>query len=362
MSKNQYILFLLLVCAFGNSQQNKLSNSLSKKQTDLILKKAKDYPNQTQLSIGIIKNEVINYYGIKLENDSIYNIDNYKSVFEIGSITKVFTATLLANFALDKKLNLDDEINSYINVKLNNGTALSFKQLANHTSGLPRLPSNLNLVIANPENPYQEYTNKKLELYMSNHLELTNNPGESYEYSNLGSGILGYVLCTIENSSYENLLHRYIFSKYDMINSTTIRESVEGFIIKGFDESGNKVPNWDLSALAGAGAMLSSVEDLSKFAVAQFDNTNKELKLTRTKTFTINTISDYGLGWEIINRKSGNIWNKHNGGTGGYSSSIIIDSTNKNAIIILSNVSTYSNKSLIINDLSFELMKTLNTN
>jgi len=362
MNKYQYILFLFLICACGNSQENTPSNSLAKKRTDLILEKAKDFPNQTQLSIGIIKNGVINYYGVKLENESVFNVDNYKSVFEIGSITKVFTATLLANFALDKKLNLDDKINSYINVKLNNGTELSFKQLANHTSGLPRLPSNLNLALANPENPYQEYTNKKLELYMASHLELTNSSGESYEYSNLGSGILGYVLCNIENSSYENILWKYILSKYNMTNSTTIRENVEGLIIKGLDEFGNKVPNWDLCALAGAGAMLSTVEDLSKFAVAQFDNTNKELKLTRTKTFTINAISDYGLGWEIINRKSGDIWNKHNGGTGGYSSSIIIDTANKNGIIILSNVSTYSNKSRIIDDLSFELMKTLINN
>lgn len=137
-----------------------------------------------------------------------------------------------------------------------------------------------------------------------------------------------------------------------MTTSTTKRENVEGLIIKGLDVSGKKVPNQDLNALAGAGAILSTVEDLSKFAAAQFDNTNKKLKLTRTKTVTINSISDYGLGWEIINRTSGNIWYKHNGGTGGYSSSIIVDSTNKNTIITLSNTSSYSIRSSIINDLS----------
>ncbi|MFT6934651.1 MAG: glutaminase [Maribacter sp.] len=75
------------MCACVKSQENTLSNSLSKKQTDLILKKAKNFPNQTQLSIGII-----NYYWVKLENDSIFNVGNYKSLFEIDSITKVFTA------------------------------------------------------------------------------------------------------------------------------------------------------------------------------------------------------------------------------------------------------------------------------
>jgi len=138
-----------------------------------------------------------------------------------------------------------------------------------------------------------------------------------------------------------------------MSNSTTKRENVEELIIKGLDESGNEVPNWDLSALEGAGAVLSTVENLSRFAEAQFDKANKELSLTRTKTLAINTISDYGLGWEIINRKSGNIWCKHNGRTGGYSSVIIIDVTKNNGIIILSNVSNYSNKSHIINNLSF---------
>lgn len=362
MSKYRYILFLFLVCACGNNQENTLPNSLVKQQTDLIYQKVKDFPNQTQLSIGIIKKGVINYYGVKVDNDSIYTIDNYKSVFEIGSITKVFTSTLLANFALDKKINLDDKINSYINIKLNKGTELSFKQLANHTSGLPRLPTNLNLALVNPENPYQAYTNKKLELYLSNQLEITNHSEERYEYSNLGIGILGYVLCNIESASYESLLQKYILSKYNMSNSTTNRAKVEDILVKGLDESGIEVPNWDLSALEGAGAMLSTVEDLSKFSVAQFDERNKELKLTRTKTLTINTISDYGLGWEIINRISGAIWHKHNGGTGGYSSAIIIDTIEKNGIIILSNVSTYSNKSNMINDLSFELMKTLNNN
>ncbi len=99
----------------------------------------------------------IKFYGIKRVNDSIITIDNHNSVSEIGSITKVFTSILLSNFVIDKKIELDDKINNYINISLKNNTKISFKQLANHTSGLPRLPSNLNLALVNPENPYQEY-------------------------------------------------------------------------------------------------------------------------------------------------------------------------------------------------------------
>jgi CubicO group peptidase (beta-lactamase class C family) len=183
--------------------------------------------------------------------------------------------------------------------------------------------------LVNPENPYQACTNKKLELYRSNRLETKNNSAERYEYSNIGIAILGYVLCNIESASYESLLQKYILSKNNMSNSTTNRAKVTGILVKGLNESGVQVPNWDLFTMAAAGAMLSTVEDLSKFSVAHFDGRNKELKLSRTKTFTINTISLYDLGWKIINRKSGAIWYKHNDGTGGYSSAIIIDTIEK---------------------------------
>ena len=154
----------------------------------------------------------------------------------------------------------------------------------------------------------------------------------------------------------------HIFSKYDMIHSTTIHKSVEQFLIRGLDENGNEVRNWDLSVLVGAGGALSSTKDLSKFVLAQFDTTNQVLNLTRKNTFTINQISDRGLGWEIIKRRSGNTWYKHNGGTGGYSSSIIMDVNNKNGIVILSNVSAYNSKRSIIEDWSFDLMKTFYDN
>ena len=366
MKKHLLILIFILFCYNLHSQINiaynnllSQSKSLSKNQTDLIFEKVKEFPNETQISIGIIKSGIIEFYGIKRKNDSIIKIENHKNVFEVGSITKIFTSTILANFVLDKRLELDDKINPYLNFRFKNDTEISFKQLANHTSGLPRLPTNLDLAAINPENPYQQYDEIKLKEYLTNELKLSKNPGENYQYSNLGVGLLGYILSKVDNTNYESLLQGKIFSKYHMTSSTTYRDKVEQVLIKGLNEKGNEVPNWDLSVLMGAGGVLSTVEDLSKFATAQFDDSNKELALTRTKTFTLNSISDYGLGWEIINLKSGAIWYKHNGGTGGYSSVIIINTAKKNGIIILSNVSSFNRKSSYIDDLSFELMKNI---
>ena len=333
------------------------SGLITQKQSEIIFENAKIFPNHTQISIAIIKDGKVNYYGINNKNDTISTVNNQKSVFEIGSISKVFTSTILANFVIDEKINLNDNINGYLKTSFNNDTEISFINLANHTSGLPRLPSNLDLTKVNPENPYKEYKEKELEEYLTKHLELLNK--EKYQYSNLGAGLLGYTLSKIENTTYENLLQNKIFSKFNMYNSTSDINKIKGNLVKGLDNEGNDVPNWELSVLAGAGAIFSTVEDLSQFAISQFDNSNKELKLTRKKTFEVNENLDIGLGWHILKSQSKNFWYWHNGGTGGYSSSMVIDENTKNGIIILSNVSAFNPNMGNIDKLCIELMKTI---
>lgn len=330
---------------------------ITQDQSEIIFRNTNVFPNNSQISIAIINNGKVSYYGIIKESDTILTIDNQKSVFEIGSISKVFTSTLLASFVIDGNIKLNETITDYLKTPLNNSTDITFVNLANHTSGLPRLPANLDLTKVNPENPYKEYKEKELKEYLTKQLELSND-GE-YQYSNLGAGLLGYALCEIDNNTYEDLLQKKIFSKYDMQNSTAEINKIKGNLVKGLNNEGKEVPNWELSILAGAGGIFSTVEDLSHFAVSQFDYSNKELKLTREKTFEINDNVDIGLGWHILKSKSDNLWYWHNGGTGGYSSSMVIEENSKNGIIILSNVSAFNPNMGNIDKLCFELMKTL---
>lgn len=330
---------------------------ITKEQSEIIFKNAKIFPNYTQISIAIINNGIANYYGIYIENNTISTIDNQKSIFEIGSISKVFTSTLLANYVTEGIIKLNENINDYLTIPLKNSTEISFINLANHTSGLPRLPTNLDLAKVNPENPYKEYREKELIEYLTKSLELSI-IGE-YQYSNLGAGLLGYTLSKIENVTYENLLQDKIFSKYGMQNSTTEINEISGNLVKGLNNEGNEVPNWEFSVLAGAGAIFSTVEDLSQFAISQFDNSNKDLKLTRDKTFELNEDMNVGLGWHILKFQSDNFWHWHNGGTGGYSSSMVIEEKSQDGIIILSNISAFNPNMGNIDKLCFELMKTL---
>jgi len=330
---------------------------ITKEQSEIIFESTNIFPNNTQVSIAIIKDGKVSYFGINKGSDTISTIDNQKSVFEIGSISKVFTSTLLANFVIEGKVKLNDNINSYLKTPLNNNTKISFTDLANHTSGLPRLPTNLDLTKVNLENPYKEYKEGELKEYLTKYLELSNK-GEN-QYSNLGAGLLSYTLSKIENVTYESLLQNKIFSKYNMQNSTADITKIKGNLVRGLNNEGIEVPNWEFSVLAGAGAIFSTVQDLSQFAISQFDYSNKELKLTRVKTFELNKNMDIGLGWHILKSQSKNLWYWHNGGTGGYSSSMVIDEKSKNGIIILSNVSAFNPNMGNIDKLCFELMKTL---
>jgi CubicO group peptidase (beta-lactamase class C family) len=362
MLKMQFsLIILILICNCIKSQnksavnaQNGLKNGITETQKELIFEKTKVFPNGTQVSIAIIENGIPKFYGIKRENDSILSFDNHQNVFEIGSITKVFTSTLLADFVIEKKLNLDEEINEFLNFPLKNNVKISFKQLANHTSGLPNLPSNIVKSWENFKNPEKDYNEEKLKEYLMDSLELTQNPGMKYEYSNLGVGLLGYVLCQVDNTNYENLLKTKIFSKYRMSSSTTVRGMIKNGLIKGINSQGKEVPNSDFSVLMGASGVLSTTEDLSKFAVAQFDNSNKELTLTRLRTFDINDNLSIGLGWFIYNSF---YW--HGGNTEGYTSSMYMDTKKEIGIIILSNVSLYNINTRNIDELSYSLLSLL---
>lgn len=329
-------------------------------QADSIYNQLKEFPDKTQFAIALIRNGEVVYYGTQRSSDTLITIENRDKTFEIGSLTKVFTSTLLANFVLNNEVHTDSTINKYFDFPFKDNQTFTFKELANHTSGLPRLPSNIRFdAIFSPKNPYKDYDELKLDDYLKNDISPDYPKGSKSEYSNLGMGLLSYTLRKISGKDFEQLVKERIFAKYQMDNSSTIKDNVDNILVGGLDEEGQPTPNWDPGSLIGAGGIYSTVEDLTKFAFAQFDTTNQELNLTRVKTFGENEYRDVGLGWFIINRKNGDKWYWHNGGTGGYSSSMALDIEQKNGIIILSNISSYHENFRNIDKLCFSLMKSL---
>lgn len=359
------LLFVLtvLLCENLHSQStlslkerdNKTVNFLSKypkEIAEIIFSQSEDFPNNTQLSIAMIENGETSYYGIIKENDTLKPTENQKKIFEIGSITKVFTSTILASLVENKKINLTDEINSIYPFAFKDNIKINFESLANHTSGLSRLPENLDL--SNEINPYKNYGKPEIEQYLKNLLKLGN---KTYSYSNLGTGLLGYTLGLSQKTTFQNLLKKIIFDKYKMKNSFTSSQNLGNNLIKGMNKKGEIVSNWNFDVLFGAGGILSTTEDLVLFANAQFNPKNKELELTRKTTFEIKGNTKIGLGWHKLESENGKTLLWHNGGTGGYSSSIIMKVEEKTAVIILSNVADIN---VQIDALSYELINKMN--
>ena len=322
---------------------------------DLIFTQTKDFSNHTQLSIAVIQNNRTNYYGIVKENDSVKPADNQGKVFEAGSITKVFTSTVLASLVQEGTIGLNDSINPYYPFPFKEHRNITFLTLANHTSGLPRLPGNLDLSEAS--NPYQHYTEKELEAYLKTIMTFENEPSETYSYSNLGAGLLGYTLGLTQGTSFEELLQKRVFDRYGMTASFTRSSDAGERLVKGLNAHGDTTSNWDFDVLAGGGCVLSTTADLARFAMAQFNPENRELALTRVPTFAVHDTMKIGLGWHILQSETGQelIW--HNGGTGGYSSSMAINMAEKVAVIILSNVSAFYPASGNIDRLCFALIR-----
>jgi len=344
-----FILLIILSCFLKESYAQNEHDSLIK----YIENSIDSMPNGFAISIAIIQKGEIEYFGFIKEDEQLIRANIKDSLFEIGSLTKVFTSTVLANKVISGDIKLTCRVNKEFPYKFNNKIKLTYQSLANHTSGLYRLPSNIMpLLIKNQKNPYSEYTFELFDEYLIKELQIENNTNPKYSYSNLGAGLLAYSLSNQSNKSFESLLKELIFEKYNM--TATSYDYKTSFM--GIGADGNTVDNWQFSAMIGAGGLISSTYDLSKFITSQFDDKNTELMLSRKETFSISDNFSIGLGWHILasQTKDEKYW--HNGGTGGYTSSISFKTSNKTGVIILSNISALHSRSSSIDKLCFGLL------
>jgi len=268
------------------------------------------------------------------------------TLFEIGSVSKVFTSLLLADMVQHGEVALTDPVSKYLppNVKVpeRGGKKITLVDLATHTSGLPRLPSNMNP--KDPTNPYADYTVAQLYEFLST-VQLTRDIGSTYEYSNLGGGLLGHALARRAGTDYETLVRTRILQPLAMKSTAiTLSKAMKDRLAIGHDAGLQPVSNWDLPTLAGAGALRSTANDLLTFLAANIGIEKSALAssmaamlATRRPTGTPNL--EIALGWHIWTRDGHEIiW--HNGGTGGYRTWIGFDPKSRTGVVVLSNTST----------------------
>jgi serine-type D-Ala-D-Ala carboxypeptidase/endopeptidase len=265
------------------------------------------------------------------------------AVFEIGSVGKVFTALLLADMVQRGEVALNDPVAKYLppDVKVPEfgERSITLLDLATHTSGLPRMPSNF--APLDPTNPYADYSVAQLYSFLSGY-ELTRDIGAKYAYSNLGYGLLGNVLARRAGLDYEALVTSRIAVPLGL-NSTAmvLPSSLAAKLAVGHNEMLQPVPNWDDTTLAGAGSLRSSVNDLLTFLAAHLGTADTPLGSAMAAMLAVRRPTgtpdlDIALGWHVSTQEGREfVW--HNGGTGGYSSFIGFCPQARIGIVVLAN-------------------------
>ena len=161
------------------------------------------------MAVGITDSRHRRYVAHGSQNAASGRPVDRHTLFEIGSVTKLFTSLLLADMVIRREAELDEPVAnllpSGVRVPERDGRQITLVDLAKHLSGLPRLPTNL--TPNDPADPYAHYTAQHLYDFLARD-ELLRTPGDAVEYSNLGAGLLGHALCLRAGMDYESLVTR----------------------------------------------------------------------------------------------------------------------------------------------------------
>ena len=294
--------------------------------------------------VGIVKGDRVFIKGFGKKSKESGDAPDAQTIFELASIGKVFTASAAQILSDRGEISFDDSIDKRLNLKVKlceKAKNITLRQLATHTSGLPSFPESFIPKIKDELNPYKDLTVQDLYDYLATCENL--GKAGSFDYSNLGMGVLGHILELKTGKSYETIVKDEIINRLEMKNTTiTLSAEQRELLAQGYNEQGNPNPVWEDSVLTGAGSFLSNAEDMTKFIRANFDASHSEISNFLLKTHEKQTGGEMGLGWHYYSRffavltdEEDVIW--HNGGAGGYASFIAINKKTKSGIIVLSN-------------------------
>ena len=219
------------------------------------------------MAVGLVSPKGTQIIGYGRISDKDATRPGPDTVFEIGSISKVFTGLLLARLVEQKVVSLNEPVQKLLGDSMQvpkyGEREITLVDLATHTSGLPRMPNNF--TPKDPKNPYADYTVEQMNEFLGRH-KLVREPGQQSAYSNLGMGLLGHALALKAGKSYEALLRDEICKPLDMNDTViTLDASRQARFAQGHDADGNVESHWDIPTLAGAGAIRSTAADMLKF-------------------------------------------------------------------------------------------------
>jgi serine-type D-Ala-D-Ala carboxypeptidase/endopeptidase len=300
-----------------------------------LLQKRIDQKHAIGLIVGLLDSQGPRFVAAGTSGNLARPLIDELTLFEIGSLTKIFTAAALADAVTRGNVSLDDPISKFLPLPATGIGDRTLKEFVTHTTGLPRLPSGFawwwNL-LRHPRDPYAHYSQRDLYAYLAR-LDAAKLPRGKFLYSNLGAGLLGDALAASQNSSYADLIARHVTAPLHMSRTyLDIPPLEQSFVAQPHNKYLRPTNLWTMSTFSGAGGLRSCMRDM--------------LLLASTPPFRASMFQplapaggpdrNVGLGWMLRHSDSYQVaW--HNGGTGGSRSFLGRELQTRRAVVILSN-------------------------
>jgi D-alanyl-D-alanine-carboxypeptidase/D-alanyl-D-alanine-endopeptidase len=355
------VALLCLPGAWLSAQENASAGGPPRRQVDTVLAHADrlvapliEGRVSVGVAVGVLYGGKTGARGYGLMKKGGSKKPDASTIYEIGSITKVFTGVLLADAVQRKLVKLSDPIQKFVpkdtTVPRFKGQEILFAHLTSHTSALPRMPVNWDG--ADPKDPFAHYDEDLLYAGLGE-TTLPRLPGKTYAYSNLAAGLLGHLLVRMQGSDrYQSLLDARICTPLGLKDTVTrVSKAQAKRLAPPYTATGDERQNWTFYALVGAGGLRSTVTDMLNFSAAVLGLKGLEgdaghlqdaFRLTQQPLYVPGfpqrwTKPSVGCGWHLGPGKN-LVW--HNGATAGYRSMLLLDTKEKSAVVVLSNTTS----------------------
>jgi CubicO group peptidase (beta-lactamase class C family) len=289
--------------------------------------------------VGVYDNGTTEIYGLGHFSPTDPKVPDGDTLYEIGSVSKVFTGLLLADAVSRDQVKLDAPLSTLLPASVKapqrDGKEITLEHLATHTSGLPRIPTDM---AADADDPYADYDAKRLYAFLDG-LTPATVPGSQYAYSNLGAGLLGQLLADRAKLTYAELLRERITKPLKMTDTVIELDASRQARLAPPHADGRPAHNWAFGALAGCGAIRSTASDMLKLVAAHADPGSTPLAdavaLASTRRRDVeNTKWGMALGWHYA---ADNVTLWHNGQTAGYAAAVFVSPMHKKGVVVLAN-------------------------
>ncbi|WP_207426655.1 serine hydrolase [Pedobacter sp. SYSU D00535] len=328
--------FLLISCGFAQAQ-------IQTEQIQALIDREVANKRAKSIIVGIVDSSGRHIISAGRLSDTDGRKPDGNTMYEIGSITKVFAGLLLADLSLENQVQLDDPVSkfvpSYVRVPAMNGKQITLRHLVSHRAGFPRNPVNVDP--GNLDNPFADYTPELLYEYISNFTP-TREANARFQYSNSGFCLLGEVVTKVSGKDFETLTKERINAALGMDRTVyKLTPQLRENLAPPHLPNGARSSEWDIQLVAGGG-LRSCANDLLTFAAANAGLVQTRLQpaieLSHLPQAKKEGKEFMAMGWTLYNQNGENIVYK-DGSTGGYYSFIGVDKVRKRGIIILSNTS-----------------------